>query len=920
MMKMDATKDLQQISTLAAQQTETAKLMNQLATTPQGLSTEAAQQRLEQFGHNEISEKTINPLLKFLSYLWGPIPWMIEAAAVLSYIVHHMVDLYIIVALLLFNAVVGFWQEYQAGNAVAALKNKLALKSRVRRDGSWKVMDARELVPGDIVRLRAGDIIPADAKLIDGDYLSVDQSALTGESLPTGKEKDEIVYSGSIAKQGEVVALVTATGTQTYFGRTAKLVANAGKTSHFQKAVLQIGNYLIYLSLALVVVLMLVQLFRGNSFTELLQFALILTVASIPVAMPAVLSVTMAVGALALSKMKAIVSRLESVEEMAGMDILCSDKTGTLTQNKLTLGEPQLFEAGDNGDLILTAALASKAENNDSIDLAVIGGLDTPAVLDTYEPLAFVPFDPVGKRTEATIRDPGGGTFKVTKGAPQVVMDLSHLDKAVRTKAEQIVNRLAERGERTLGVARTREDGSWQFMGILPLFDPPREDSAETISEAQAHGIEVKMVTGDNLAIAKEISANLGLGRHIRAADEMLAECGTAPGATKDLAACAEAADGFAQVFPEHKYDIVKALQEKEHIVGMTGDGVNDAPALKQADVGIAVSGATDAARAAADLVLTAPGLRVLVRAVEEARRIFERMNSYAIYRITETIRIMIFVVLAMIVFNFYPITAIMIILLAFLNDVPIMTIAYDHTELEPKPVRWNMHRVIAVSSTMGLIGMAGSFMMLYLALDILHLTIPQVQTYIFLKMAVSGHLTLFIARRKGFFLKRPFPAQIVIWSALITKLIGTFVAAYGFGLITPIAWRDIGLIWAYSIVWAFLEDWGKIMVYRHFSMPPKRHGHFLDTIKHRLAPHHVSHNGMHPEAAPVRKRFLRFRTDTRQRRYYCRRPFVEAQQQKRNSSADENRHQAKTSHHGLSVDPDPFIVVCDGHPADRPT
>jgi H+-transporting ATPase len=769
---------------------------------------------------------------------------MIEAAAILSLVVHHWVDLGIIVTLLLFNAGVGFWQEYQAGNAVAALKKKLALKSRVLRQGSWQLLNARELVPGDIIRLRAGDIIPADAKLIDGDYLSVDQSALTGESLPAGKEKDDVVYSGSIAKQGEMIALVTTTGAHTYFGRTARLVAGAGKASHFQKAVLQIGDYLIYLSLGLVVVLVLVQLFRGASFTELLQFALILTVASIPVAMPAVLSVTMAVGAVALSKMKAIVSRLESVEEMAGMDILCSDKTGTLTQNKLTLGEPQRFEAVDAQELILTAALASKSENNDSIDLAVIDGLDDPQILGQYESLAFVPFDPVGKRTEATVRDNRGHTFKVTKGAPQVVMELAGLDRDNRIKAEHIVDELAATGQRTLGVARTREDGSWQYMGILPLFDPPREDSAETIAQAQTHGIQVKMVTGDNLAIAREMAGKLGLGRNIRNADRLLGEGQPSDG--DDLAARTEAADGFAQVFPEHKFKIVKALQDKGHIVGMTGDGVNDAPALKQADMGIAVSGATDAARAAADLVLTAPGLSVLVNAVEEARRIFERMNSYAVYRITETIRIMIFVVLAMIVFNFYPITAIMIILLAFLNDVPIMTIAYDHTGLEPGPVRWNMHRIVAVSSIMGLTGVAGSFLMLYIALDLLHLSIPQVQTYIFLKMAVSGHLTLFVARSKGFFLKKPYPAPVMIWSALATKVIGTLLAAYGFGLITPIRWSEITLIWGYSIVWAFLTDWTKTLVYRHLNPRGQRQMQFPETVHRHLAPH-STHGGVHP-------------------------------------------------------------------------
>ena len=531
--------DEMQISTESAQHTESAELMKQLATSPQGLSIEEARQRLTRLGANEISEKTPSAL----AYLWGPIPWMIETAAVLSLIVHHIVDFVIIAVLLLFNAAIGFWQEYQAGNAVEALKKKLALKSRVRREGAWQLIDARELVPGDIIRVRPGDIIPADAKLFDGDYLSVDQSALTGESLPVNKEKGDIIYSGSVAKQGEMLALVTTTGARTYFGRTAKLVAGAGKVSHFQKAVLQIGDYLIYLSIALVVVLVLVQLFRGTSFPELIQFALILTVASIPVAMPAVLSVTMAVGAMALSKMKAIVSRLESIEEMAGMDILCSDKTGTLTQNQLTLGPPQIIEAANVRELILTAALASKAENNDSIDSAVLSGIKDPKVLNQYEVLSFVPFDPIGKRTEATVRDPQGHTFKVAKGAPQVVMALSRLDEEARTKADRVVNELAARGQRTLGVARTREDGSWQYLGILPLFDPPREDSAETIAQASAHGIQVKMVTGDNLAIAREISSKLGLGRNIQVAENLLKEARPHPEGTSDLGARVEMAD-----------------------------------------------------------------------------------------------------------------------------------------------------------------------------------------------------------------------------------------------------------------------------------------------------------------------------------------------------------------------------------------
>ena len=836
--------ETQTISIERAQKESPETLFEILSTSNQGLSSEESRRRLVLFGPNALEEKRVSPLRKFLGYFWGPIPWMIEVAAILSAVVRDWADFAIIVALLIFNAVVGFWQEYQSGNAVEALKKKLALKSRTLRDGNWQEINAKDLVPGDIIRFRLGDIIPADAKLIKGDYLSVDQSALTGESLPVSKQTGDIAFSGSVAKQGEMIGLVTATGNNTYLGKTAKLIAGAKSVSHFQKAVLQIGDYLIFLSLGLVAVLILVQLFRGTPLLELVQFALILMVASIPVAMPAVLSVTMAVGALALSKLKAIVSRLESIEEMAGMDILCSDKTGTLTQNKLTLGDPVTFEVKDAQELILAAALASEIEDQDAIDLAVIGALQDQRVLKSYEQLKFVPFDPVSKRTEGTVKDAQGKIFTVTKGAPQVIIGMSQVDDAGKIKAEQVINDFAAKGYRTLGIAQAEEGEPWHFLGILPLYDPPREDSAETIAQAQAHGIQVKMVTGDNLAIGREIAGQLGLGKNIYAAGKLLKTGNKEGQMATDTGEQVEEADGFAQVFSEHKYGIVKALQARGHIVGMTGDGVNDAPALKQADVGVAVSGATDAARAAADLVLTAPGLSVIINAVEEARRIFMRMNSYAIYRITETIRIMFFVVLAMIVFNFYPITAIMIILLAFLNDVPIMTIAYDNTWLDPEPVRWNMHRVIIVSTVMGLTGVAGSFLMLYLAVDWLHLTIPQVQTYIFLKMAVAGHLTLFVSRSKGFFLKKPYPAPILIWSGIGTKLLATILAAYGFGLITPIRWAEVALVWGYSISWAFLTDWAKVSVYRHFNLDTPRHHAFLKTFKSPITPHAVHTSG----------------------------------------------------------------------------
>lgn len=792
-------------------------LFRELASSPEGLGSTEAKKRLEQNGPNALEEKKESPLLKFLGYFWGPIPWMIEVAAILSAIVGHWVDLTIILILLMFNAVVGFWQEHQAANAVAALKKELALKARVKRDGQWTEIDAVNLVPGDVARLRLGDIIPADVRLFEGDYLSVDQSALTGESLPVDKKIGDIAYSSSIAKQGEMVALVTATGSNTYFGKTAKLVSTAKSISHFQKAVLTIGDYLIYLSIGLAAILIITLFARGEPMLTMFQFALILVVAAIPVAMPAVLSVTMAIGAVMLARKKAILTRLESIEEMAGMDILCSDKTGTLTQNKLTLGEPALFGAKDTRELILAGALASKEEDRDAIDVAVLAGLKDASALKTFRQNKFIPFDPVRKRTEAEVQDSGGKNFKVTKGAPQVILEMCHQSADFVKAVDAKVNEFAGKGFRTLGVARS-ENGAWEFLGLLPLFDPPREDSADTIREAGKHGIQVKMVTGDNTAIAKEIAGQLGLGTNIHIADEFFKDKSEDDAISPKTTAAVEAAEGFAQVFPEHKFQIVKALQSKGHIVGMTGDGVNDAPALKQANTGIAVSGATDAARAAAALVLTAPGLSVIVQAVETARTIFERMNSYAIYRITETIRIMFFVVAAMIVFKFYPITTVMIILLALLNDLPILTIAYDNTWLDPKPVRWNMRRVLTLATALGLIGVVETFLILVIAKDYFKLPAHQIQSFIYLKLAVAGHLTLFVARTRKPFFSKPYPAPILLAAILGTQGVAAMIVGFGW-LVAPIAWKYVGFVWIYCLIWIFIEDWVKLRVYRHLAL-----------------------------------------------------------------------------------------------------
>jgi len=802
-----------------------------LSSSAEGLSGAEAEKRLERYGPNELEEKKANALLQFLGYFWGPIPWMIEVAAVLSLVVHHWADFVIISVLLVFNAAIGFWQEHQAANAVEALKEQLALKARALRDGTWQSLAARELVPGDVIRIRLGEILPADVKLVRGEFLSVDQSGLTGESLPVDKLVGNVAYAGSVAKQGEMVALVTATGAQTKFARTAKLVEGAGAVSHFQKAVLAIGDYLVFTSLLLAGILVLTQILRGDSFITVFQFVLILVVAAIPVAMPAVLSVTMALGALTLSRLKAIVSRLQSIEEIAGIDVLCSDKTGTLTQNKLTLGEPRSFTQGGALDPVLAGALASRTEFMDPIDLAVTSGLADQSLLGRYQQIQFQPFDPVHKRTEATVRDEEGRTFKVSKGAPQVIVGLCHLRGETKQTVERSVDEFAGRGYRTLGVAYA-DGGSdaWKFLGLLPLYDPPREDSADTIRRAREHGIDVKMVTGDNVAIAKEIARQLELPADVRSAEEMFGRSPELEHPAPELISAIEKSDGFAEVYPEHKYGIVKALQAQGHLVAMTGDGVNDAPALKQADVGIAVSGATNAAQAAASLVLTGSGLSVIIRAVEEARRIFERMNSYAIYRITETIRIMFFVVLAMIVFNFYPITTVMIILLALLNDLPILTIAYDNTWLDPKPVRWEMQRVLTVATALGLIGVLETFGLLTIVRVFFDLSAAQIQSLIYLKLAVAGHLTLFVARTRRSFLSKPHPAPVLMAAVLGTQILAALIVGFGW-IVAALPWSYIGLVWAYCLVWVFIEDWAKLQVYHHIEMSGSWHRAFLDRV-----------------------------------------------------------------------------------------
>ena len=833
----------------------------------QGLTKEAAQQRLQQYGFNEIQEHEETLWHRILRRFWAPIPWMIEVAAILSAVAQKWEDFIIIMVMLFVNAGLDFFQEHRALNALKALKQHLAKTVVVRRNGQFVTVPAKELVPGDVIKLRIGDIVPADVQLLQGDYLSVDQSAMTGESLPVGKKVQDVAYANTIVKQGEMLALVINTGSNTNFHTVVALVAKAQleERSHFQKMVVQIGNFLILVTVVLVIIIIMVALFRHEHFLEIARFALVLSVAAIPVALPAVLSVTMAVGAMNLARRKAIVSRLTAIEELAGVDVFCSDKTGTLTQNEMRVSEPVTFGGHDLQTLFLHAVLASKQENNDPIELPIFAYAQQnfPQLnWQSYSQAGFTPFDPVRKRTEASI-EKDGQKFVAMKGAAQVLLEMADLPEEQATQLIKSVDELAAKGYRTLAVGRREDDAPLAILGLIPLYDPPREDSREVIDEMRKNGVQVKMITGDNFAIAKEIGQLLGLKqRTIRSkllsgsgsqellslasalttaiyqrikgkttlkearqfADEVMAAVKSMYDTRlldqefihtheSAIIEMIESVDIFAEVVPEDKYRIVDTLQKSDHIVGMTGDGVNDAPALKKADCGIAVSNATDAARAAAAIILTAPGLSVINEAIKQSRIIFARMKSYATYRIAETIRIILFMTLSIVVFDFYPITALMIILLALLNDLPILAIAYDNTKVSATPVRWNMPELLTISVLLGVAGVVSSFLFFFILKET-GFSNPMIQSFLFMKLLIAGRTTLFVTRAEGWFWQRPFPSAILFWAIFSTAILGTLIVVYGV-FVTPLGWKYALLAWAYALSWLVVNDIVKMAAYR---------------------------------------------------------------------------------------------------------
>ncbi|CAN6200971.1 unnamed protein product [Urochloa humidicola] len=816
-----------------------------LKSSPHGLTSTDGASRLQIFGPNKLEEKKESKLLKFLGFMWNPLSWVMEAAAIMAIVLANgggrppdWQDFVGIVTLLFINSTISFIEENNAGNAAAALMASLAPQTKLLRDGKWSEQDAAILVPGDIISIKLGDIIPADARLMDGDPLKIDQSALTGESLPVNKMPGDSIYSGSTCKQGEIEAVVIATGVHTFFGKAAHLVDSTNNVGHFQKVLTAIGNFCICsIGVGMLIEVIVMYPIQHRQYRDGIDNLLVLLIGGIPIAMPTVLSVTMAIGSHRLSQQGAITKRMTAIEEMAGMNVLCSDKTGTLTLNKLTVDknmiEPFVKDL-DKDAVVLYAARASRTENQDAIDASIVGMLADPREARAgIQEVHFMPFNPVDKRTAITYIDSDGTWHRISKGAPEQIIDLCRLRDDVSRRVHAIIAKFADRGLRSLAVARQRvPEGNkdapgtpWQFLAVLPLFDPPRHDSAETIRRALNLGVNVKMITGDQLAIGKETGRRLGMGTNMYPSSSLLKDGDTGGLPVDELI---EKADGFAGVFPEHKYEIVRRLQERKHICGMTGDGVNDAPALKKADIGIAVADATDAARGASDIVLTEPGLSVIISAVLTSRAIFQRMKNYTIYAVSITIRVVLgFLLLALIWrFDFAPF---MVLIIAVLNDGTIMTISKDRVKPSPMPDAWRLQEIFATGVVLGTYQALATVLFFWAVRDTSFFTATfgvrhigdsteELMAAVYLQVSIISQALIFVTRaRSWFFVERP--GLLLVAAFLAAQLVATLIAVYAhwpFARIKGIGWGWGGVIWLFTIVTFFPLDIFKFAI-RYF-------------------------------------------------------------------------------------------------------
>ncbi|RDW83187.1 plasma membrane ATPase-1 [Coleophoma crateriformis] len=759
-----------------------------------GLTENEVLQRRKKYGLNQMKEEKENLVLKFLGYFVGPIQFVMEAAAILAAGLQDWVDFGVICALLLLNATVGFVQEFQAGSIVDELKKTLALKAVVLRNGNLVEVEASDVVPGDILQIEEGTIIPADGRIVTEDaFLQVDQSAITGESLAVDKQKGDTCYASSGVKRGEAFVVITATGDNTFVGRAAALVNQASAaTGHFTEVLNGIGTVLLVLVIFTNLVVWISSFYRSNPIVKILEYTLAITIIGVPVGLPAVVTTTMAVGAAYLAKKQAIVQKLSAIESLAGVEILCSDKTGTLTKNKLSLAEPFTVPGVEPDDLMLTACLAAsrKKKGIDAIDKAFLKSLRfyprAKSVLSKYKVIEFHPFDPVSKKVQAIVESPQGERIICVKGAPLFVLKTVEEDHPIPGEIDQAYkNKVAEfatRGFRSLGVARKRGMGAWEILGIMPCSDPPRHDTARTINEAKTLGLSIKMLTGDAVGIARETSRQLGLGTNVYNAERLgLGGGGDMPGS--EVYDFVEAADGFAEVFPQHKYNVVEILQQRGYLVAMTGDGVNDAPSLKKADTGIAVEGASDAARSAADIVFLAPGLGAIIDALKTSRQIFHRMYAYVVYRIALSIHLEIFLGLWIAILN-RSLNIELVVFIAIFADVATLAIAYDNAPYSKTPVKWNLPKLWGMAVLLGIVLAAGSWITLTTMIargengGIVQ-NFGVLDPVIFLEISLTENWLIFITRANG-----PFWSSLPSWqltgAILVVDIIATFFTLFG--------------------------------------------------------------------------------------------------------------------------------------------
>lgn len=724
---------------------------------------------------------------------------MLEAAVVLEIVLHKTIEASVIGALLVFNAALSYVQENNAQRALALLRRRLSIQVRVLRDGAWQRLRAESLVPGDLIHLRVGDIVPADAQIVDGNVL-IDHSAVTGESTPSEATGGGTAYTGGVIKRGEATALVTATGSRTFYGKAAELVRQAKAAGHLQEMIFTVVKYLVAVDVALSALVFVYALRAGIGIGDIVPFCLMLLVASVPVALPATFTLASAIGTRELAARGVLVSHLSAIEEAAAMDVLASDKTGTLTKNELSLAAVVPMPGYSEADVIRFAALASDEATQDPIDLAIVAAAGARGVSTSdYRVEKLVPFDPSTKRAEAVVQH-GTSTIHAAKGAPAQIAILA--GRPGLPEADQ----LAAKGYRVLAVAAGPE-GHMQLVGLLGLLDPPRDDSRKLVADLHNLGIRVLMITGDGAATAKTVAAQVGIEGAACSRDRLHA----------NLGAAAEQCNVFGGVFPEDKFRLVEALQQKNHIVGMTGDGVNDAPALKQAEVGIAVSNATDVAKAAASIVLTSPGLGDIVSAVEASRRIYQRMLTYTLNKIIKTIEVALFLTAGVLLTRTLVITPLLIVLLLFTNDFLTMSIATDRVAFSKQPDRWKVRTLVLTAAPLAGLMVAFSLAVLFAGRALLHLSTPQIQTLAFLILVFDGQGTVHLVRERGHFWKSR-PSRWMVWSSAADIAVVIVLASLGF-LMAALPLRIVAGLLGAMAAYLFCLDYLKIAIFRRFGL-----------------------------------------------------------------------------------------------------